>query len=601
MNRKLAALCLAVSAIFLAGCSTHSRFGHDPALVYYADHRVEPPLQPGFYGGNLSTVNAGDPKTFNQWVAEDQTSADVSGILYDCLETLDSYTLKFESRLAYMPKISNNGLVFTYTLKPGIKWSDGVPITADDVIFTLDVLNDPNIETLYKEGMLVAVHLPNGKTKLEPFKYKKIDERTVQFTLPEKWAPAEEMFGFLIMPKHSLEKIYRDGQFNSAWGIDTPPSELVSSGPYVMAKYVANQRVVFKRNPYFWRYGAKGQHLPYLDTFTWGIVPDLNSALLNFRAGGSDEIDIQTRQYPSVARYAQRDNYTVVDTGPTYSTGFCSFNENPRSTMKNAPQLLELFQNKTFRQACSYAVDRQTMCNNIDLGLAVPLYGPETAANLNFYDPHIHTYPYNPQLAKQMLLGIGLTPGANGMLEYKGAPVKFSILTSVESPSGVAMTTILMNDWRNIGLDVAMAPVTFNNLDTKVSAAPYDWQAVVMGFGGGPEPNDGADLWRPASSVHLWYPKENPTATDWEKRIDDDFTQGAEQTTLAGRKKYYNDWQEVVADEQPMIYLVNPHAFIAMRNHYGNVKPVASSGGAGAILWNMEELYDTHVSRLRPF
>ena len=111
--------------------------------------------------------------------------------MYDSLETRNSFTYKFVARLAELPKISPDGLTYTYTLRPNLKWSDGAPLTADDVIFTLDMLFDPKTETLAREGLLVDVIHPDGTITRQPFQYKKIDDRTVQFILPQKYAPAE--------------------------------------------------------------------------------------------------------------------------------------------------------------------------------------------------------------------------------------------------------------------------------------------------------------------------------------------------------------------------------------------------------------------------
>jgi peptide/nickel transport system substrate-binding protein len=600
MRRRLAAMmgCFAVAAV-LAGCGQHERFGHDPDIVIPTNNLVEPALVPGVYGGSLTQANQGDPKTFNLMVSDDQTSGNIIGEIYDALEERDPYTLQYIPRLAYLPKISPDGLTYTFTLRPNLKWSDGQPLTADDVIFTLDVAFDPTIQTIWVQGMQVPVKQPDGRTRMEPFKYRKIDERTVQFSLPVRWAPAMEMFGFNILPKHSLEASYKSGQFNSAWGIDTPPSEMVGAGPYNIVKYVPGQYVIYTPNPYFWRY-AGHQHMPFMDKFVYNITPDINAEALNFRSGASDELGIPLQglplsQYPSFARYARRDNYTVIDTGPDWGTGFLVFNENSDSSMSKTPALLKLFQNKLFRQACSYALDRQTVCNDLYNGLAKPAYGPVSPADTVFYDHNIKQYPFNLAKARQLLMQIGMTPGPDGKLEYEGQPISFTILTSTEGRSK-DIATIMVNDYRQIGLDVQQSNITFENLGSKISSPPYDWEAVIMGFGGGPEPNDISDLWRTASVSHLWWPKEPHPETPWEARVEDDFTKGAEALSIDGRKKYYDDWQQVAAEEQPMVYIDTGEVFCVLRNHYGNVKPCSTGG----VLWNLEEMFDTHVDLPRP-
>ncbi len=591
---------LAAGAVALAGCTVHQRFGHDPALVYPTNHTIAPTLMPGKYGGSMSYVGLSDPKTFNMIVSDDADTQLILANLYDNLIARNSFTLKFEPRLAALPTVSNHGLTYTFKLRPNLKWSDGQPLTADDVVFTLGVIFDPKIETLLREGMLIDTPQPNGKSKQLPFLYKEIDKQTVQFTLPAPWAPADAVFGgFPIMPKHIMEPIYKAGKFNSAYSVDTPPAQLVSCGPFVMSGYAPGQRLTYKPNPYFWKRGANNQALPYLSDFHYIITPDLNSMVLNFRGGGSDVLDVPASLYPPIARYAARDNYTVVDKGPDWGFAYLSFNMNPTSTMSKYPALLHLFQDQRFRQAVSYAVDRQRIADTVYRGLAHPLWGPDTPADTIYANPQIRQYPYNPAKAAQILAQMGLTKGADGKLRYQGQPIKFSILTNTENNSRKAMATIIEDSLNKLGMDVTFTSIQFNDLIRRMNAKPYDWQACVMGFTGGPEPNDGASIWRSSGPQHQWWPKQTTPATPWEARIDADFSAGAHAQTLAERKKYYYDYQAILGEQQPLIFLVYANQYTAMRNHYGNLQPSAFYGMSGA-LWNMENIYDTRAHGAAP-
>jgi peptide/nickel transport system substrate-binding protein len=488
-------------------------------------------------------------------------------------------------------------LTYTYTLRPGLKWSDGAPLTTDDIVFTLKLIFDPNVQTLMREGMLVDVNEPDGTVKREPFKWVKVDKRTIKFILPVKWAPAEEMFGFPIAPKHCLEQIYNSGQFNSAYSVDTPPSQLVGCGPYNISRYVPGQRVIFKRNPYYWRY-SNGQHLPYLDTFNYLILPDTNSAVLNFRGGGSDVLSIPTTQYPTVAEYAKRDNYTVINRGPDWGFSYLGFNLNPHSNMNK--RLLKIFSDVRFRQACSYAIDRESFCRDILLGLAHPLYSPETPADVVYFDSKVRQYPYDPAKARQLLLSMGMTPGPGGKLLYDGQPVSFNILTDTESLPNKVMATVVADDLQSIGLNAQFTAITINDLVRRLDAPPYDWQAHILGFTGGPEPNDGADLWRSSGPDHVWDPAQTTPATPWEARIDRDFTNGAHELDPQKRKIYYDDWQETLGEEQPMVFLVYSDQYTAVRNIFGNIEPSSQIGLGGDVYWNLDEIYSTHAGRLSP-
>jgi peptide/nickel transport system substrate-binding protein len=364
-----------------------------------------------------------------------------------------------------------------------------------------------------------------------------------------------------------------------------------------MTEYKPGQRVVFKRNPLYWKY-SNNQKLPYLDTFNYLILPDANDMVLNFRAGDSDTLTIPDMEYPPVAKYAKRDNYTVAYHGPDWGFSYLCFNLNPHAKLDK--RLLKIFSDVRFRQACSYAIDRQGYCSDVLFGLAHPLYGPETPADVYYYDPRVKQYPYDPEKARQLLLSMGMTEGPNGMMLYGGKPVTFNILTNAENPARRALSTVVANELQSIGIDAKFTPINFNALVTRIDAPPYEWEAHILGFTGGPEPNDGGDLWRTTGADHEWSPKQNTPATAWEARIDRDFTNGAHELDPAKRRKFYNDWQETLGIEQPMIFLDYGDQYSAVRNHFGNIEPSSLQGLGGDVYWNLEEIYDTHAVRLTP-
>jgi peptide/nickel transport system substrate-binding protein len=592
--RRLSVIILAFACLLIAGCGQHQRFGNDPAIVYPTDHTKVPIVLPGKYGGSMTGTFLSDPKTFNLWVSNDNDSLSIDGLMFDSLISRDSFTLQFIPRLAYLPKISADGLTYTFTLRPGLKWSDGYPITSDDIIFTLNVIFDPSIETTLREGMLIDVNQSDGTVKREPFKYEKVDESTVKFILPVKWAPAEAMFGINVAPKHLLEGPYKAGQFNSIWGVDTPTSQIAVSGPYKIAKYVPGQRFVFEPNPYFWRY-IKGQHLPYLGKFNYLIVTDTNDMVLNFRSGGSDVLaPIPPLQLPTISEYAKRDDYTVVDEGPQWGFIYLGFNLNPTSTMNK--RLLKVFQDVRFRQACSYAIDRNALCDDILLGLATPSYAPITQADPQYFDANVRQYPYNPEKARRLLTSMGMSPGPDGHLLYEGKTVEFNILTNTENAIRKDLSTVIVGDLQAIGLDAHFTPINFNELITKLTAPPFDWQAEVLAFGGDPEPNNLSDIWRSSGEENPWWPQQKTPGFPWSAQIDRDFTNGAHELDPAKRKKYYDNFQEILGEEQPVIFLANQYDHSAVRNHFGNIQPTAFNGFGGQIYANLEEIYDTKAT-----
>jgi peptide/nickel transport system substrate-binding protein len=566
-----------------------------PSAPPSTQNAEEPPSVPGKYGGTLTAATISDPKSLNLWVAAETSTTGVVGPLFEPLNRLNDYTLKYESRLADLPQISPDGLVYTYRLKDGLKWSDGQPIDADDVLFTLNVIFDPKIDTNMRESMRVDVTKPDGTVSREPFKYRKIDARTVEFRLPAKYAPAQSIFSFPIAPRHKLEAAYKAGKFNSTWGVNTPVSELVSDGPFMLAEYVPGQRVVFKRNPYFWKKSAEGKPLPYLDQMVILIVPDLNTGFLKFQSGETDVLSVPPPNYPAVKKGEANGDYRVINAGPTWGIQYLSFNQNPGAKLDK--NLLSLFQDVRFRQAVSCAVDRRRIVDDVFLGLAQPLYGPVSPADKNFYNPNLPKFDYNLDKSKALLKEIGLKDSdGDGYLEYRGKEVQFNILTVAGNELAISVATILTDDLKKVGLHALFTPVQFNDLVRRLDAKPYDWEAHLLGFTGGPEPNDGSNIWRSSGNLHLWNPYQKTPATAWEARIDRLFRQGAEETDPAKRKAIYDQWQNIMGEEQPLIFTAVGDVVIAIRKRFGNVKPTS----LGGTRWNIEEMYDTNATRSSP-
>lgn len=596
-----ALLLLGASGLTLAGCG-----GPPPVAGTAADggpsgpagttsNSEEPASEPGKYGGTFTEATISDPKTFNYWVSSDNASSTSIAPLLEPLNTRNAYTLEFEPRLADLPKISEDGLTYTYTLRDGVVWSDGRPITADDVIFTLDVLFDPKTETIQRESMMVDVTQADGTVKREPFKYRKIDDRTVEFVLPQRYAPANDIFSFLIAPKHKLEGPYKAGKFNSTWGINTPPSQLVSSSAWLMKEYVPQQRIVYVRNPKFWLKSEDGKPLPYLDEYRVLIVPELATTTLKFRNNETDVLAVQQPDFPTIKKGESAGDYTVINRGPGWGFNYLGFNMNPDSKVDKT--LVKLFQDTRFRQAMSHAINRQRMVDDIFLGLARPLYGPVSPANSVFYQENIPKFEYDLEKAKAKLAEIGLKDAnGNGILEYNGKDVKFNILTNTENDLRKSMATIITNDLKKIGIGAQFVPITFTDLVRRLDSVPYDWEASILGFTGGPEPHNGSNIWRSSGPSHQWWPKQKTPATEWEAEIDKLWAQGAQELDPVKRKAIYDRWQEIVGEQQPFNFTVVTDQITAVRNRFGNLKPCS----LGGVTWNLEEIYSKDATRDTP-
>ena len=608
-----------LSLVAVAGCGGQEKFANSNAAVS-DDSRMsagladaqggevkEPASVPGKYGGSFADATAGDPKTFNLWVSEDQPSSDAVGNLFSSLITRNPYTLQYESALAELPTVSKDNLTWTFKMKPGLKWSDGQPLTVDDVMFTLDLIFDEKVQTNMREGMKVDVPDGKGGFKRVPIKYQKVGADKVAFTFPVPYAPARDIINIPPAPKHALYAAWKAGKFNPTWGVDTDVTKIVSSGPYVFESYVPSQRMVYKRNPFYWKHAENGDQLPYIDRLVTLIVPDTNTMTLKFLSGDTDHLGVQQSDYKTVKAQEKQGNFTVYNLGPTTATSFVCFNMNMRSLpAQQNPELFKLFNETRFRQAISHAIDRERIARNVYEGLARPGYGPETPADKLFYNADIPKFEYNLTKAKQMLQELGLrdTDG-DGILEFAdGKPVGFNIITPVESKLRVSTATIITSDLRKIGLNVTSTPISFKTLLSRVSNKPepgqpyppFNWQAMLMSLTGGVEPHNGVNVWNSGGNLHQWEPYQTKPVRPWEAKIDTLFREGAQEMDPAKRKIIYGEFQKIVGEQQPYIYTVVPDAIMALDNKYGNVKPCS----LGGVTWNLEEMFDLKATRSKP-
>jgi peptide/nickel transport system substrate-binding protein len=534
-----------------------------------------------------------DPKTFNAVLSAE--SPNIFGLTYDGLVNENPITGQFEPAIAQSWDISDDGLEITFTLRPNLKWSDGEALTVDDVVFSYnDLYLNEDIPSNARDSLRI------GQSRGFP-QVTKVDERQVKFTIPEPFAPFLGITSLPILPTHALKEFVEtkdaEGQpiFLSKWGIDTPPEEIVFNGPYVLKSYSTSQRLIFERNPYYWRTDREGKQQPYIQQVVWEIVESTDTALLQFRSGSLDTIGVSPEYFSLLKREEDRGNFKIYNGGPAYGTSFISFNLNTGS--RDGKPLVEplksrWFNNVKFRQAVAYAIDRQRMINNLYRGLGQPQNSPISVQS-PMYDSELKGYDYNPEKAKQLLAEAGFRYQGKRLVDAEGNPVRFSLITNAGNKIREAMATQIEQDLEAIGMQVDYAPIAFNVLVDKLSNS-LDWECFLLGLTGGNEPNDGANVWFPDGNLHMFNQKPQAgrddltgrAVADWEQRMADLYIQGARELNFAKRKEIYVETQRLTKEYLPFIYLVNPYSLTAVRDRIQGVQ-YSALGGA---FWNLYEL-----------
>ncbi len=522
----------------------------------------------GKEGGSMYFILNGDPKTFNPVVAQETTSTAVLDYLFTGLTKVDVKTMRPVPDLAEGWKEYDGGKRYVFYLKKGVRWSDGKPLTADDIVFTYRELylnkDIPNSTADMLRGLLRTEEEINNFVK-------KVDDGTVEFRLPSSFAPFLNVLSAPVLPKHKLYKYVREGNFPTAWNVNTDPKEIVGTGPYTIKRYIKGQLVEFKANPYYYEKDKEGRPLPYIKELVGMIVQDPDTALLKFSTKSVDFIGVrpQDLMFLSKIRSAQ-----VYDLGPTPSTTFLVFNQNPRA--KILSYKVKWFQKRTFRVAISHAIDREGICYLVYNGLAEPLYTPITPANRPYYDERYYPkYDYNLEKAKELLESIGFKDrDKDGVLEDKeGHKLEIVLLTNAGNKERETIGNIIKEDLEKIGVSVIFRPIDFNTLVSKVSSPPYEWEAVLLGLTGSMDPHFGRNVWHSSGTLHIWNPMQEKPSTHWEEEVDRFFDNGAKERDSNKRVLLYKEAFRIITYEQPMVFITTPKSMLSAYPKFENFFP----------------------------
>lgn len=543
----------------------------------------------GVFGGTFvsSTIGEG-PKTFNPFNTEDATSATMAEMMFDGLVSTKPDTGAVVPKLAKSYTISPDGKTYTFHLRHGIKWSDGKPITADDVEFTWNKIILAGLgNTSIRDSVLIDGKLPIVK---------KVDNYTVKFITVKPFAPFLRILSAPIAPKHIFEPVTKKGDkyFKSFWGTTTPPNAFVISGPFKLKQYLAAQRVVFVRNPNYYEINLKKQRLPYLDKIIYLIVGDLNNEILKFEA---KELDVISLRGSNVGRYKKQEpksDFKIYNLGPDTGTMFISINlnnrKNPQGKYYVDPIKQVWFGDINFRNAIDWAIDRQNMVNNVANGLATPLFTSESLNSIYLNKKLAKGHPKNLAIAKKYLIKSGFYWKNNILYDKNGHRVEFDLYTNAGNTEREALGVMVKQDLENLGMKVNFKPIEFNTLVNKMINT-CDTDLVIMGLTGSPlEPHNGKNVWYSTGSLHLFNQRSDgkPTALlPWEARLDKIIDEASLKIKFKDRKKLYDEYQQLIYDEKPIIYLYSPLRVVAIRKKFGNIFPSPLAG----VSYNLDEIY----------
>jgi peptide/nickel transport system substrate-binding protein len=537
--------------------------------------------QIGHYGGHLVVSLRSEPKTLNPVTSLDVSSREVIAQMTGDLIHINRLTQDTEPALAKTWQVSPDGLKYTLHLRHGLRFSDGHPVDADDVLFSFKVYLDENAHSPQRDSLIVAD---------KPIVAKRLDAYTLVFELAQPYAAAERLFDSLaILPRHLLEKTYQEGKLGQAWGLGGSPSEIAGLGPFRLKEYVAGQRVTLERNPYYWQADRKGNRLPYLDDITFLFVTSADAEVIRFQAGDTDIIN---RLNPADASVLEA-NHSIhlYDLGPSLEYNFLFFNLNTTLPAQSAEltRKQNWFRQVKFRQAVSLAIDRGGITRLVYRGRATPLWTPVTPASKFWIDTAIPHPPRSVDQARKLLQAAGFSWKPDGTLvDGAGSPVEFSIVTSASNSQRTQMATMIQADLKELGIRVQVVPLEFRAVLDRIFQT-HDYEAAVLALGGGDvDPNSQMNVWLSSGSDHLWNIGQPHPATPWEAEIDQLMEKQLSTMKPEARKLLYNRVQEIFVENVPLICLVSPNILVGAKNQVANFEPATLDPHT---LWNAQALF----------
>ena len=600
MNRSgfpLNSILLLLSLCCFCACDrtiSYDRQVHDlPEEVAISDCEI------GRYGGIFILNETTQPTTFNPIVPNNLSTSMVLSRLMSGLIDFDPRTEAFTPALAKSWTVSPDGLTYTFHLRKGVLWSDGVPFTAEDVVFTFDtilaeVVHPETGQTMprYPSRYYEQYHIDG-----EPIQYQAIDSHTIRFTLPKTYAPFLYDVSRTILPKHKLIAAFESDRFLKEWTTKTAietPQEIVGTGPFKIFSYKPGERLVLEPNPHYWRADAEGQRLPYIDYLVIKFVSESNTAIAHFATGKSDASGISAEDFEWVKRAQGTYDFTIYNRGPSASVNFFWFNQNAGISEEGRPYLpkhkLEWFTDKRFRQAILHGFNREGLIDAILFGKGEVLHSIIPPAKGEWHNPNVRKYDYSIAKANALLQSAGFYWDSDRTLKDRnGEPVRFNLLL-VESDRYDQIGVTFVENMKDLGIEVTLERTDFATL-LKRTDGTFDYDMTILGWGSSSaayDPSGSKALYLSSGAYHMWNPRQEEPATEWEARIDDLIHLQEQTLDKKQRIAYMHEVQAILSEELPLLFGYSPYGYVGIKNKWKNIYIPK----AGTILWNLDEIWE---------
>jgi peptide/nickel transport system substrate-binding protein len=414
----------------------------------------------------------------------------------------------------------------------------------------------------------------------------------VRFELAQPYAAAERLFDSIaILPRHLLKQAYDKGRLDKAWNLAVPPNEIAGLGPFRVKKYIAGQRIVLERNPFYWKSDVAGNRLPYLDAIDVEFTGNAEAEAMRFEQG---EIDMAGRlsaaNFSVLEKHQGDGEFRLFDLGPGLEYNFLFFNLNHLGVaLPSIAQRQNWFRQLAFRKAVSEAIDRQAISRLVYQGRARPLSTHVTPGNYLWVNRNIPPEVHSAAKARALLRSAGFSWNRAGQLiDSRGKPVIFSLIYNAGNPQHTQIATLIQNDLQQIGMDVKVVPLEYRSMLDRIFKS-HDYEAAILQLASGDaDPNAEINVWTSDGGTHVWNLAPKTVLAPWQEQVDRLMRQQMITPDYAQRKHMYDRVQQLIRENLPVICLVSPDVLAGASERLGNFRPAILSS---YILWNAEELY----------
>lgn len=531
-------------------------------------------LKRGRRGGVFIRADIQELDTLNIVTTRSKSVYAVLKLVFESLLSIHPITGMIQGGIAKDYSITNNGFSILLHLNSNVRFSDGTLCTAEDVVFSFEeIYMNPDVDSKITDVLKVRDKLISLSA---------LDDSTVRIDLPVPYRPfLYTLTHTEVLPKHIIQPILETGgveAFNKMWGnIDRGIEGVIGTGPYRIKDLKKGEYVRFTRNPF---YGEREgslylEDMPYLDEIIELLDIDNETEIVKFQIGEIDfydirDYDIASGDIETLLSNRSEGKYSLYCAGQTLrSNHFLAFNQNPWTIEE---QKRKVFQNPLFRRAISHLIDRKRITDEIYKGYAYRDMSPER--NVSPFYKNTEQHDYDPEIAARLFSRLNLKDiDGDGFFDLpSGKPFGFSLITNEDHPLRVKMGELIAADFEKAGIRIESQPAHYDEIVTKLLDT-FDWEAVIIGIVAAVEPNEASWVWESKGTSHLWYPYQEHPNTLWEKRIDELFALGRTTWDFKKAKTFYNEYQQIITRELPVINIVIPAEIYGYRDGFENLLP----------------------------